>query len=118
MELKRDEIIKELEGLANFLTCPDYITNALALIKELIEENERLRAENVDCKLGFSLLEDAFQRLEKINNQIEAETVRKMQERLQAYFGTYVLGYKIPLSEAIKAVNQIAKEMLEDINEQ
>ena len=43
-----------------------------------------------------------------------SDTVRKMQERLQAYFGTYVLGYKIPLTEALKAVNQIAKEMLED----
>ena len=58
--------------------------DALALIKELTEENERLRA-----------------------------IPEQMKERLQAYFGTYVLGYKIPLTEALKAVNQIAKEMLE-----
>jgi hypothetical protein len=67
------------------------IKRALALInsqeqriKELTEENERLRA-----------------------------IPEQMKERLQTHFGTYVLGYKIPLSEALKAVNQIAKEMLE-----
>lgn len=53
-------------------------------IGELTEENERLRA-----------------------------IPEQMKERLQAYLGTYVLGYKIPLSEALKAVNQIAKEMLD-----
>ena len=40
---------------------------------KLTEENERLRAENVDCRLGFKLLEDAFKKLEKINEQCEEE---------------------------------------------
>lgn len=55
MELKRDEIIKALEccledgdctlcPLINVASCPQTLNeNALALIKELIEENERLK---------------------------------------------------------------------------
>lgn len=123
--------------------------NALALInsqeqrtKELVENNERLRAEQskikrkilmevaskfaghsdyhgdaILCKLicmsegkevGVAKPIDEVRRKET-----RADTVKEMQERLKAYFGTYVLGYKIPLSEALKAVNQIAKEMLE-----
>ena len=42
-ELDREQIIKELEGLVNFITCPDYIKYALSLIKELTEDVERLR---------------------------------------------------------------------------
>lgn len=74
----------------------------------LNDENERLRAENVDCRLGFTLLEDAFQRLEKINEQTKADTVREMQERIKEYFpydadsGLYVV------------LDQIAKELISD----
>lgn len=104
--LNAEQIKKVLEHCTNWTFetgckgCPyedncideDVTRDALALInsqeqriKKLTEENERLRA-----------------------------IPEQMKERLQAYFGTYVLGYKIPLSEALKAVNQIAKEMLED----
>lgn len=79
-------------------------------IKGLTEENERLIADN-----NRLIKEAVFSPMERANNTLEvrADTVREMQERLKAYFGTYVLGYKIPLTEALKAVNQIAKEMLE-----
>ena len=60
------------------------------LVDDKIQENKRLTEEN--------------ERLRTIPEQ--------MKERLQAYFGTYVLGYKIPLTEALKAVNQITKEMV------
>lgn len=47
MEHNAEQIKSELEGLAKFRTCPEYIRNALALItsqeqriKELTEENE------------------------------------------------------------------------------
>ena len=87
-------------------------------IKELTEENERLRENNIF--LNATIGKNAQQALEVTLEEIEkakADTVRKMQERLKMYFGTYVLGYKIPLTEALKAVNQIAKEMLEGTNE-
>ena len=61
MELNRDEIIKALECCTNAEQCCDdcilledrncgvhLLKNALALIKELTEENERLRAELAD----------------------------------------------------------------------
>ena len=116
-------------------------------VKELTEENERLRAQNEVLEITEKDLRFRNKELQKCNEglaknieeleiegdkvreayahyeettglkQVRADTVRKMQERLKAYFGTYVLGYKVPLTEAIKAVNQIAKEMVEGINE-
>ena len=69
--------------------------------KRLIEENERLKSEN-----------DMLLNIKNLNiDKVIADTVRKMQERLKMYFGTYTLGYKIPLKEALKVINQIAKEM-------
>ena len=86
--MEQEQIIKALECCGDAydcLTCNIYkrgctggfrtnmARNALALIEELTEENERLKAENVDCRLGFKLLEDAFKKLEKINEQCEEE---------------------------------------------
>ena len=83
--MEREQIIKAWEdevalgkdiGLTrdfiNYVSI-NLVNNTLSLIKELTEENERLRAENVDCRLGFTLLEDAFKKLEKINTQLEEE---------------------------------------------
>ena len=158
MELNAEKIVKGLaccsSDTADCNNCPysefaegncfdNAKKDAIALIKELTEENERLRAEQTKikrkvlmeaaskfaghsdyhgdailCKLicmsegkevGVARPIDEVRRKEN-----RADTVRKMQERLKMYFGTYVLGYKIPLSEALKAVNQIAKEMVED----
>jgi hypothetical protein len=93
---------------------------------KLAEENERLRAElaksynALDEQMNFycSFTQSKIQNC-PIDDEVakaKTDTVRKMQERLKAYFGTYVLGYKIPLTEALKAVDQIAKEMLEEVN--
>lgn len=76
---------------------------------KLTEENERLRAENVDAQLGFRLLEDAFERLEKINEQIEADTVRKMQSEIKE---RCIKGGIYPAFVA-STIDEIAKEMLE-----
>lgn len=133
-QIKKD--LKELmyEAYASNGAHKPYLTmrDALALItsqeqriKELTEENERLRAENAKYEAEnhaefnkWLKLEEATKRhhselFEDAKIAVKEETVRKMQERFQAYFGTYVLGYKIPLTEALKAVDQIAKEMLE-----
>lgn len=112
MELNRKQIISELEGLAKFITCPEYIKNALSLIEELTEENEELHASCTEleqtCKKWQS-------RLDIECKYTKADTVKKMRERLQMYFGTYVIGYKIALYDVLRVINQIAKEMLEDL---
>ncbi len=89
------------------------IESYLALIKQLTEENERLRAENVDCRLGFTLLEDAFKRLEKINEQTKSDTVRKMQEMVNECFDSESDEPKQTHDYIRYVIDQIAKEMLE-----
>ena len=79
--------------------------------EELTEENERLKSVEFTC--GFIKPHKVLQC--PIFDEIErtkADTVRKMQEKLKIHFGTYVLGYKIPLTETLKIIDQIAKEML------
>jgi L-fucose isomerase-like protein len=124
MELKREDIIKALEYCGTSYSCNEkcpFVPNthkgslgcseelmltALALIKELTEENERLR-EKADRHLENlkAVLE------ERDENTIKADTVRKMQERLME------TAFSIPMcpSKIIYAdnVNVIAKDMLE-----
>lgn len=94
------------------------ITSQEQRIGELTEESERLR-NRITCQVVLpdekleEIKNECLERVELDIKKIEADTVRKMQERLRIYFGTYVLSYKIPLSEALKAIDQIAKEMLE-----
>lgn len=115
--------------------CKEYLLHdALALIKELTEKNKNLEqayecADSARRELSSECdrLTEENERLRGFNSakcedcagctawncdcaNIEADTVRKMQERLKMYFGTYTLGYKIPLNEVLKVINQIAKE--------
>lgn len=46
MAQNTEQIINELEGLVQFITCPSYIKDALACIKELQAHNENLQKEN------------------------------------------------------------------------
>lgn len=121
----KTKLIKENAHLKHFeLEAMRGAANSYKMHYErLTEENEKLTRNleianlQVECKerilesymmqYGTATDKEVFLKKER------ADTVRKMQERLQLYFGTYVLGYKIPLTEALKAVNQIAKEMLE-----
>lgn len=110
MELNREQIVKALEccstDLPNCHECPykeckpscfALSSEALALIRELTEEIEKLGIENFDliCELS----------------RIKENTVRKMQERLNAERGyDDEWHYNSWWGETI---NQIAKEMLE-----
>ena len=94
MELNREQIIKELEGVAKFTTCPSYIKAALSLIKELNEENEDLKAQ---CRYYA----EAY-------HSVKADAVRKMQEKLIR--GAFCSACGVDYSHHII---QIAKEMLE-----
>ena len=79
-------------------------------IKELTEENERLR---VDCVKGANALIEEIQK----NRTIEADTVRKMQERLKERFSTATRYSKYSGAGVVMVIDQIAKEMLEGENE-
>lgn len=130
MKLNREQIIKVLENWVknydgNVLEFT-ILCNALSLIKELTEENERLRGFNSakceDCAGCTQWKCDC--------SNIEAYTVRKMQERLKEapikvglpLFGLqtkdevedYANGLILQMRDAI---DQIAKEMLEDTDE-
>ena len=117
MELNREQIIKALEcckegqchngcPLLDFCNVQDVIAgssklcgDALSLIKELTEENERLTLE----KTGFEAGVKAGIKV------IRADTVRKMQELIAEHATN---GY--PRKVRLDVVDQIAKEMLED----
>lgn len=125
MELNREKIMKALEHCIsgescddcpltqNVSSCEDCNINglSLALIKYLKEKNAELTERNRQLR-GVKESYETFIGALIPNEELIADTVRKMSEKLKAYFGTYFLGYKIPISEALKALNQTSKEIL------
>ena len=130
MELKRDEIIKALEHCINDNTCEQcnyspstcFIQeNALSLIKELTEENERLRNDNgkyeAENRAQFDKwlkLEEATKRhhselFEEAKIAIKEDTVWEMKERLYQEANYSVCGYQCVSTED---VDQIAEEII------
>jgi hypothetical protein len=95
------------------------MSDALSLIKELTEENERLRAENEalaisevkECEISQMLVYRIRYKHPAVMAVI-ADTVRKMQERLKRRFkadrDAIYTGYNIH-----RYIDQIEKEMLE-----
>lgn len=118
MELNREQIIKALELHSLKLKpclqdCPygglhycgsEMAKDALSLIKELTEENERLR------KLGTT------KEVEKeiVRRETRADTVRKMQERLkEVSHMTYdINSVEIEGIVYVTEIDQITKEMI------
>lgn len=110
MELNREQIIKAMQDCIDrpkCIDCPnltlcsghgfDYLlVQALDLIKQLTEENEKIGIENFDliCELS----------------RIKSDTVRKMQERLKEQFRDK-FGYRSDYIHEL--IDIIAKEMLE-----
>lgn len=121
MELNTEQIIQAMKCCYtdedNCLNCPymnDYDScvglskNALALIEQLTEENERLKSVEFTC--GFikphKVLEcPIFDEIVKA----KADTVREMQERIK----TRCIKSGIYPAIVARAIDQIAKEMLE-----
>lgn len=80
-----------------------------------VDKDELLKALQYDRDQYTKGFQDGCgDKMDKLIEQVKTDTVRKMQERLKMCFGTYILGYKIPLTETLKIIDQIAKEMLED----
>lgn len=123
MELNREQVVKALEwcssGGRNCMKCSEdernprlskegcmalQIRNALALVRELTEENERL---NIDLEA----MRGAANSYKMHYEAAKADTVRKMQERLAKLRVVGSYGVHCYLKDDI---DQIAKEMLED----
>ena len=120
--MEREQIIKALECCTNFTPsscdkCPfepkgdcykgsmgcndELMKNALSLIKELAEENERLKA---ICGMKECVIENA----EAVIARTKADTVRKMQERLKE-----MLLSNFPNLQGLPMfIDQIAKEII------
>ena len=115
MGINREQVIKALEccieGIDCTLcpyfdkdSCPQILNeNALALIKELTEENERLT-------------ESAL----KIAEQHQAYIIRKMQKRIKSvsYQSKDWSHGEHPMVVEVDDIDQIVKEMLEEIDEE
>lgn len=135
MELNREQIIKALEHCINRKDCSDcvikskergsgclgrpraFFKNALSLIKELIEERD---AAIVASKMSGVPFPDGLEIVhtfcQKEIKKAKADTVRNMQERLEAEAITIKdhtgkLGIVV-----VGTIDQIAKEMLEGKN--
>ena len=129
-ELNREQIIKALEcckspKLTKCYGCPRdkedghcmYRLNedALSLIKELTEENERLSGA---VKQYEEERKYHFEMSRKRIVEAKADTVRKMQDRLMECFNNEVEHLAMYTeAQVIFAIDQIAKEMLEGDNE-
>lgn len=106
MELNREDIIKALECCANNACtqchyhkqedeCVDLLaSNALALIKELTEENKKWQW----C------LKNECEYTEKI-------TVKKIQTMFAVHFGTYTDDDTIKIKDVFSLIDQIADEI-------
>ena len=84
--------------------------DALALIKELTEENERLKLDVAVCGAELSRYTENIVQMAK---QDRADTVRKMQERLDKHFCHDPASLGVEQSLIMDVIEQIAKEMLE-----
>ena len=124
MELNREKIVKALECCGQAATdcfncpyiikCKELYADSIALIKQLTEENERLKSVEFTC--GFvkphKVLEcPIFDEIERT----KADTVRKMQERLKNYY-RHLSGKTLPAAVEYH-IDQIAKEILEENND-
>lgn len=128
MEFDREQIIKAFECChtlsSDCLSCPfledgkacaSISLSALALIKELTEENEklneeiRIRDEIIDYRGSEVLRHDrCIRALHKEIETLKVDTVRKMQEKIMAKseYGTINISHW--------QLDQIAKEVLEE----
>ncbi len=147
--LNAEQVIKELENQTKFAKftnstgvllsakcaqfCLDHVQYYEQKIKELTEENERLKLEYVGFEAGAKqfiekmrksnavLIEDNHILETEFKDKVKADTVRKMQERLKQYIdvGHYRSPTEICFSELDVAniIDRITKEMLESENE-
>lgn len=124
MELNREQIVKALECCVESTCCEEcpacgfcygqewVVENALAIIRELTEENKRIAHESA-ChrQTVIDNLRESLEYLYEETERVRADTVRNMQERIhgKAYTNNYC--QEIVLESDI---DRIAQEMLEE----
>ena len=140
-EFNREQVIKALKlcnegGDDGCVLCPyaevsdcylESGKDALALIEELIKENEDLKFD-ID---SFIILRQKQREEEHMEHQeqmrliheiydgvvqLKVNTIQRLQEKVALHFGTYTLKDEIKVVDAIKLIDQIAREMLEENN--
>lgn len=136
--MEKEQIVKALECLHKRILNTDLaekvtesemmaIINALSLIRELTEENTRLRAEKETLETIEKDLRFRNKEFQKANeglaknceefeielDGIKADTVRKMQKRLRQCFDNTADRMAVyPEGQVLFAIDQIAKEIL------
>ena len=122
MKLNREQIVKALEccsvneGCAdchyweNFKCINFLLRDALALIRELTEENERLQGA---LKAEERHNELAMECAKKALDNAKSDTVRKMQEEAREM--CFIVGDEEYVT--LHDLDQIAKELLEEVND-
>ena len=123
--MKQEQIINALECWSkNFdgkVTDFATLCQAILLIIELTEDNDRLKAENAEQDEAII---KALQRRGEVRRETQADTVRKMQERIieKSCAFRMVNGEGIVLKTDYQisgeSLDQIVKEMLEETDEQ
>lgn len=107
--------------------CDVLIENALALIEELVKENEDLKYD-IDSSAILLKKQREESRIEHQNQmrmldeiydgiiQLKVNIVRKIQEDVAIYFGTYTDKDEVKVSDVIRLINRISEEILEEGN--
>ncbi len=134
MELNREKIVKALTmfiedmpadlhlGFTRTVMFRELLQDTLALIREQAEEIERLNKAATKLQI-FSVFPkeeelkylNALERMSNDYKTVRADTVRKMQERLNEK-AEIVSTYGNPTMVDLDDINQIAKELLEENN--
>jgi uncharacterized coiled-coil DUF342 family protein len=123
-------------ALINMPFCKNYLRNqALALIEELTKESQKWEqaydCADSACRELSSKCDELTEKKEEYCrecaelrvvlyeitdevNQIKADVVKKIQDRLAMRFGTYTDKTEVKVMDVFKLMSQIAEEMLED----
>lgn len=152
MELNREKIVKALECCSadDCDNCPNTFGNcyanlagyALAIIRELTEEKERLNDVLMETEMPFEQALDRTKWLEKENERLEkevdrlsqvvlhhneitemevaeakADTLSDMQTRFAMHFGTYTKDATIKVSDVFKLLERFKEEIMEGTDE-
>ena len=92
-------------------------TDALALIKEQQAEIETLRVENETLKIAtndqYAHLCDCHDKIAEMLRQKEADTVKKMQEKLKLQWWSDATPHDMDILHSV--IDRVAKEILEDL---
>lgn len=132
MELNREQIIKDWEdevevgksvGLQrdfiNYVSIK-LVNDTLSLIKELTEENERLRAavrtDTVICRARGYGKQQHMQKLITIrHSNIGVDTMQRIQTKFAVHFGTYTDKDEVKVADVFRLLKQFTEEMLEEV---